>query len=121
VRLHVAFEQTPILGQQDAVFLTRDAGQLLIVEFIFVQCIESQHAQIPGQPTQVCIQDEAHIPQGCWLEAYVLGDVDRLTHGEDTDPITFPKPTAEIDRLAVCQDQINLGVGHTQRLDWVLD
>ncbi len=67
------------------------------------------------------IKDKAGLTQRLWSQAHQWTNVQRLEYRVDANPVAVLHQVGEVHRLAVDQDQINLGVGHAQGFDHILD
>src|ERR1019366_4605762 len=121
VRHGAAFEETHIAGQQNPAFVARDLRQALVGATVLIQSVKSQYPQVCGQAAEVHIEYEPWITERLRPQSGQSGDVERLEDRVNTDPVAGLNPVGEIHRLSVDQDEIDLRVGHAERLNAVLD
>src|SRR5215510_12874862 len=67
------------------------------------------------------VQHELRLAQGFWAQRRSRRHIESFEHRVDADPVAVPDAIVEAHRLAVGEDEINLGVRHAQRFDSVLD
>lgn len=85
-----------------------------------MQRVEPEHAQHAGEPAEVRVRHEARLAQGTLAQPQQGRHVQRLEAGIHRHPVAVLELPAEVHRLAIDQDQLDLGVRHAERLDHVL-
>ncbi len=93
----------------------------VVLEIISSDGIEPQHPQVGRQPSHVDVQDEARVTQRSRSQGQQRTDVERLEHRNHADAVAILHTIRERLRLAIYQDQIDLGVRRTWGLYQVLD
>ena len=114
-------EQLAIARQHDAAVGLRQIADLLVADRIAVEGVEPQHAQQPRQAAEMRVGDEAHLAQRLSPHPQQRPDVEALELRVDADSIRVAHQIGEVHRLAIDQDQLDLGMRNAQRLDRVLD
>jgi hypothetical protein len=115
------FEQPAVPRQQDALLLGGDPHQFRIASGISVLGVESEHAQIGRQPSQMNIERELRLAQRLRADAQLRRDVERFEYGVHRDAIAVSNQAGKVRRLAVDEHQINFRVGNAETLDHILD
>ena len=67
------------------------------------------------------VGDETDGAQGLRPHLDDGGDIERLEHRVDADPVPVGHPVGEVDGATIGNDQIDFGVGNPAGLDHVLD
>jgi hypothetical protein len=115
------FEQPAVPRQQDALLFGGDPDQFRIASGISVLGVESEHAQIGRQPSQMNIERELRLAQRLRADAQLRRDVERFEYGVHRDAIAVPNQAGKVRRLAVDEHQINFRVRDAETLDHILD
>src|SRR5271157_1345748 len=115
------FEQPAVPRQQDALLFGGDPRQFRIARAIPVLGVESEHAQIRRQPSQVNIQHELRFAQRLRAHAQLRRDVERFEYGIHRDTVAISKHAGKVRRLAVDQHQVDFRVRNAETLDRILD
>ena len=115
------FEESHVSCQQDAVLAGRDRHQFVIRPGVGVGRVETHQSQVSRHLAEMTIQDEAGLTEWLRSDPRDRRDVESLEHRVNTDPVPVAHPVGEVDRLTIGQDEIHLGVGHAASLDHVLD
>ncbi len=118
---HAPLEHVTVAGQQDAVLARRDLRHLGVLVVVAVERVEAAQAQVARQRAQLGVEHEADAAQGRSADLEHGRDIERLEHRVDRDALAVAHDVVEAHRLAVDEDQLDLGVRHAQRLDHVLD
>lgn len=114
-------EQIPIPGEQDAPLGHRQGHQVGVVEGGVVDGVESEEAEVAGEPGEMVVGDESGLPERGGTDPDDGSDVEGLEHGIHRHPVAVVDAVREVDRLPVDQDQVHLGVGYPAALDQILD
>ena len=81
--------------------------------------VEAGESQVPREPTEMTIEHESRDPQRLRPDLDDRRDVERLEPRIHTDPVAVTHVVPEVDRVAVDDDEIDLGMGHADALDHV--
>ena len=114
-------EQTLVPGQNDARLVVRQPHDLVIVVVVAIKGIEAEQAQVSRQRAQMHVEHEPRAPQRPRPQTRQRRHIEALEHRVDGDPVAVAQAPGKVDRLAVDQHQIDLGVRHADRFDDVLD
>jgi len=120
VRDATALEQVTVARQHDAALRDCDQLDLSVVEAVVIKGVVTHHAQQVRQPAEVSVGDESAVAQRPRAQAQQRRHVEGLEHRVDRHPVVVGEQAVEAYRLAVDQDQLDLGVRHAERLDHVL-
>src|SRR5690349_8264364 len=99
-----ALQQLPIACQHDAMLVLRDGPDLLVAIVVAVEGIEAEHAQQPGEASQMRVGDEAQLAQRFAAKLEQRAYIEALELGIDADVIAVTHCIAQVDRLAVSKD-----------------
>ncbi len=116
-----ALQKSAVARQKDAMAGGADGSNLRVGGATAIERVEAEHAQIGGELAEVYIEDEGRVAQRLGPDTKLRSDIDRLEHRIDGDAIVVADEVREIDGLAVGEDEVDLGVGHTETLDHVFD
>lgn len=117
----LALEKSSVTCEQDSLFLGRDAGEISIVPLRVKAGVEAEQPQVPDKRSKVAVDREAGDPQGLRPQTGEPCDVETLEHGIDADVIAMGQTMCKVHRGPVHQDEVDLGVGNSKRLNGVLD
>ena len=115
------FEQAGVATEHGAVFGQGNRQEFDILAIVAVKAIETKQPQVSRQPAQVYVEHEARLAQRRGAQARDIGKVKAFEHGIHRDTFTIAQLVAETNRCAIHQDQVDLGVRHTQGFDRILD
>ena len=112
-------EQPAIAREQGAIIDLHDGEQLSILRVPIVNDIETEQAQVAREFSEMAISDKS-------IDFFGLQSILRKKRRRRLDGISVNFSFAlqnvrEIDRLPVHQDQINLGMRHSARLNHVFN
>jgi hypothetical protein len=114
-----ALQQVAVPRQHDASLRGCHALYLVIIEVAVVQSVEARHAQQVGEAAQVRVGDEAGLAQCTLADAQQRRDIEQFALRIDRHPIAVAERALEAHRLAVDQNEFDLGMRHTERFDHV--
>ena len=114
-------QEAAVAGQQDALLVHRDTHHIRIPIVVAIETVETQQTHALGELAQMHVQDESGIRQGFFAQAEQRGDVQAFENRVDSDAVASLQLIIESHRLTIDDDQIYLGVGHTENFDGVLD
>lgn len=116
-----SLQEAAVPGEQDAILAPADSDQLIVAGVVAPPHVEAEQPQVAGQPPEVDVEDEGGPAE--WRRVEV--DDGRQVHGSEQREHVHPGPVrhlvGEVDRLAVHHNDVDLGVGHAERLHQVLD
>jgi len=113
-------EEASIAGQHDPAFLHAQARHLLVLKVVTVERVETEEPQKLGQGPEVGVGYEPYFAQWPFPDPQERADIECLELRIHADPIAVSDRVGEADGYTVHQDQLDLGVGHAERLDGVL-
>ncbi len=111
------FEEPPVPAQDDSSLGARVADDRVIREVVCPGGVEPGHAKEACELSQVDVRNEPGLAQGCAAHSGNRGDVPGFEHGVHAHAVTLVEAAGEIRRLAVDQDEVDLGVRHSKTLD----
>ena len=92
----------------------------LVVPGLLAEGVEAEQAQVPGERGDVTVGHEADLARGTRPHRGLLVRCQRREVRVDAHAGARTEAVVEPDRLTVDQDELDLGVGHPERLDGVL-
>jgi hypothetical protein len=114
-------QQLAVAGEQDPGLGHGDVGELVVVRLGPVPGVEPEQAEPPGQRAEVDVEHEPARVGRVRPRPLPGGEVEVVEGRVDRDPRPAGDEVTEPDRVAVDDQQADLRVGHTDRLDQVLD
>lgn len=121
VRQVAAHQQAAVATEGDAPFGDGGADELPVPDTVFVSRIKAGQAEQAGERPQMGIGEEARHAQRRRPQAKQRRHVKGLEHRIDRDAVAVVQTVREIDRRAVDQNQLDLGVRYAERLERMLD
>ena len=117
----LAFEQAAVAGQENAMLTDSLVGEEIIGDVVLAGSIEAKHTQISSQAAEVAVEDETGVAHGLGKQADGAADFDGFEEGIYRDTVAILGDGLKINRPAIDDDQIDLGMGHAERFGQVLD
>lgn len=121
MRHDAPFQEALVAREQETPLPQGRRGQGLVVGVGLVACVEPSHAQVGGETTEVHVENEAHLPKRLPADARQAGNVEGLEHRVDAHERTVGGRVLQGDGFPVHEDEVNLGVRHTEPLDDVAE
>jgi hypothetical protein len=115
------FEQTSIPGQKGTAVSHGSLCEHAVLPITPIESIETTQAQIAGELPQMDVHDETGFTQRSGAHCSHRADIDTLEDRIDADTVAIRDRPLEGNRFPVHQHQIDLGMGHAQTFDQVLD
>ena len=98
----------------------RDLQQFIVFVVVAIAGVEAQQPQVRGKTAKVHVEHEAWFAKWPRAQAVGLAQLEAFEHRVDGDALAAGEAVRERHRLAIDQDEINLGMRHAQGLDAVL-
>lgn len=114
-------EKPTIAGEQYPMFGGGDFGQCGVAGVPLASDVEAHQSHESCETAEVDVGHETRMAQRARAHPGEWPDIERLEYGVRRDPIAGLRAVAEVDRLAVHQHQVNLGVRYPGGFDDVLD
>jgi hypothetical protein len=111
-----SFQESSVTGEHDAALGLRARGDRGVVEGPLVDRVEAEEPKVAGELSQVHVGDELRIAQGHGAQPGEGRDVEPLEGRIDGDALAAHEAVVETDGLAVDEDDVDLRVGHAERL-----
>ena len=121
VRKFRVLEQADVATEQDAMFGAGNRQQLRIPVIVSIKAVESEQAQVGSEAAEVYVEYESRLTQRLWSQTRDARKVETFEYGIDRDPLAATQSMWEGSRLAIDQDQIDLGMRHSEGFDRILD
>ena len=110
-------EQCPIMCKQNSPLAAGNLHQLRILFAARIQGVKTQKAQVCCKPSKMHVGYKPGFPQRFRSKTRLRCDIQRLEGGVDADVVAILHELCKIDRLAIDENHVHLGVGNAQVFD----
>ena len=111
------FENFDIASEDDAVLRAGDMHNFSVDIVIFVQSVETEHSEKPGQFSEMHVEDKPWSPKRVFPYVCNAGDVETFEYGIHRYSVAVPQAVRESDRVTVHEDEVDFRVRDSDRFN----